>query len=130
MIFESSIKDLKYSGDGRFLASICENSRITIHDAEKEYAPIKNIDYDFPNNNYFSLDFSQDGNLMANISTNANTITIWETTNFTLRYEMDLTGNLIYKIRFAPNNKDLVVLTTTSKLKFFRIGVGEISEYK
>ena len=67
---------------------------------------------------------------MANISTNANTITVWETINFTLRYEIDLTGHLLYKLRFAPNGKDLVVLTTTSKLKFFRIGVGEISEYK
>jgi len=92
--------------------------------------PIKTIDYDFPNNNYFSLDFSSEGNLMANISTNANTVTVWETINFTLRYEIDLTGNLLYKLRFAPNGKDLVVLTTTSKLKFFRIGVGEISEYK
>lgn len=130
MVFESWIKDLRFSSDGRLLASISENSRIVIHDAEKEFIPIKTIDYDFPNNNYFSLDFSKEGNLMANISTNANTITIWETINFTLRYEIDLTGNLLYKLRFAPNGKDLVVLTTTSKLKFFRIGVGEISEYK
>lgn len=130
MVFESSIKDLRFSGDGRHLASISENSRIVIHDIEREFVPIKTIDYDFPNNNYFSLDFSREGNLMANISTNANTITVWETINFTLRYEIDLTGNLLYKLRFAPNGKDLVVLTTTSKLKFFRIGVGEISEYK
>ena len=130
MIFESSIKDLRFSTEGRLLASIHENSRIVIFDVEKEFAPIKTFDYDFPNNNYYSIDFSPEGNLMANISTNANTITVWETVNFTLRYEVDLTGDLLYKLRFAPNGKDLVVLTTTSKLKFFRIGVGEISEYK
>ena len=130
MIFESSIKDLKFSKEGRLLASIHENSRIVIFDVEKDFAPIKTFDYDFPNNNYFSIDFSNEGNLMANISTNANTITIWETINFTLRYEIDLTGNLLYKLRFAPNGRDLLVLTTTSKFKFFRIGVGEISEYK
>jgi WD40 repeat protein len=65
---------------------MCENSRIIIFDVSNEYAPVKTIDYDFPNNNYLSLDFTKDGKYLANISTNANTITIWETDNFTLKY--------------------------------------------
>ena len=59
---------------------------------------------------------------MANISSNANTVTIWETVNFSLRYHLDITGDIISKIRFAPNGKDIVLLTTSSKLKFYRLG--------
>lgn len=62
--------------------------------------------------------------MLANISSNANIITIWETRNFSLRYYLDLTGEIISKIQFAPNGKDLVVLTTSSKLKFFRFPVN------
>jgi WD40 repeat protein len=59
---------------------------------------------------------------LANISSNANTITVWETRNFSLRYHLDVTGDIISKIQFAPNGKDLVLLTTSSKLKFYRLG--------
>ena len=58
---------------------------------------------------------------MANISSNANIITIWETRNFTLRWYIDLTGEIISKVLFSPSGKDLLVLTTTSKLKVLRI---------
>ena len=34
---------------------------------------------------------------------------------------MDITGDIISKLRFAPNGKDLVLLTTSSKLKFYRL---------
>ncbi|MBI3235790.1 MAG: hypothetical protein HYZ42_17430 [Bacteroidetes bacterium] len=68
--------------------------------------------------------------MLANVSTNANTVTIWETDNFTLKYKLDLTGQLISKLSFAPNQKDLILLTATSKLLFYRIGLGEINEFK
>ena len=58
---------------------------------------------------------------MANISSNANIITVWETRNFSLRWYIDLTGEVISKVTFAPSGKDLLVLTTTSKLKVLRI---------
>jgi len=60
--------------------------------------------------------------MLANISSNANTITVWETRHFSLRYNLDVTGDIISKIQFAPNGKDLVLLTTSSKLKFYRLG--------
>ena len=63
---------------------------------------------------------------MANISSNANNITIWETKNFSLKFHLDLTGDIISKIKFAPNSKDFVVLTTSSKLKFYRITTGDL----
>lgn len=63
-----------------------------------------------------------DSSLLANISSNANTITVWETRNFSLRYHLDVTGDIISKIQFAPNGQDLVLLTTSSKLKFYRLG--------
>ena len=44
-----------------------------------------------------------------------------ETKNFGLRWYIDLTGEIITKIMFAPNGKDLLVLTTTAKLKYLRI---------
>ena len=62
--------------------------------------------------------------MLANISSNANIITVWETRNFSLRYHLDLTGDIISKIEFAPNGKDLVILTTSSKLKFYRLGTS------
>lgn len=48
-------------------------------------------------------------------------MTIWETRNFGLRWYIDLTGEIISKIIFAPNGHDLLVLTTTGRLKYLRI---------
>jgi WD40 repeat protein len=93
-----------------------------IFNIEKDYQPIKTIDYEYPNTNYFSISFSPSGKYLANISSNANTITIWETKNFSLKFHLDLTGEIISKIKFAPNDKDFIVLTTSSKVKFYRIG--------
>jgi len=53
-------------------------------------------------------------------------VTIWETKNFSLKFHLDLTGDVISKIRFAPNSKDFVILTTSSKLKFYRITFNEL----
>ena len=86
------------------------------------YQPIKNIDVPLPFHTYCSVTFSPDSQLLANVSSNGNTITVWETRNFTLRYELDVTGDLITKIVIAPNGKDLVLLTTTSKVKIYRLG--------
>jgi hypothetical protein len=33
-----------------------------------------------------------------------------------------VTGDLITKIAIAPNGKDLLLLTTTSKVKIYRLG--------
>jgi len=38
-----------------------------------------------------------------------------------LRWYIDLTGEVISKIEFAPNGRDLLALTTTSKLKYLRV---------
>lgn len=63
---------------------------------------------------------------MANISSNANNVTVWETKNFSLKFHLDLTGDIIQKIRFAPNSKDFVILTTSSKIKFYRITFNDL----
>jgi len=117
--------DIEFSLDNRFMAVFFKNGTIVIINKERpgEFLPVKNIDYELPNSNYCSLSFSVDSKLLANISSNANTITVWETRNFSLRYHLDLTGDIISKIKFAPNGKDLVVLTTSSKLKFYRLGL-------
>lgn len=121
MIFESPVADLQYSPDNKFLAVFYKCCRIVIFSVAKGYQPVKNIDYEFPNENYFSLSFSPDDRYLANISSNANNVTVWETRNFSLRYHLDLTGDLLSKVLFAPNGKDLVLLTTSSKLKFYRL---------
>ena len=121
MIFESPVMDISFSALGKYLACFFKNGKIVIFNIENEYAPVKNIDYEFPNGNYFSLSFSPDERFLANISSNANTITVWETKNFTLRWFIDLTGESISKLAFAPNCRDLLVLTTTSKLKVMRV---------
>jgi WD40 repeat protein len=97
--------------------------KIVILNMEKagEFTAIKNIEFGKPNQSYQSLTFSPDSSLLANISSNTNIITVLETRNFSLKYSVDLTGDLISKIKFAPNEKDIVMLTISSKLKFFRI---------
>ena len=70
--------------------------------------------------------FSADSKYLANISSNANNVTVWETRNFSLKFHIDLTGDIVSKVKFAPNGKDLVILTTSSKLKFYRIGFSEL----
>jgi WD40 repeat protein len=104
------------------MAVFYKNAKIVIFNIEGgEMKPVKNIDYEFPNTSNFSLTFSPDGAYLANISSNANIVTIWETRNFGLRWYIDLTGEIISKIHFAPNGHDLLVLTTTGRLKYLRI---------
>ena len=122
MIFQSAVMDISYSPQGKFMALFFKNGKIVIFNlANEEYTAVKNIDYEFPNANYFSLSFSPEDTYLANISSNANIITVWETRNFSLRWYIDLTGEIISKIAFAPNGKDMLVLTTTSKLKVLRL---------
>lgn len=111
------------------MAVFYRNAKIVIFNIEgNEIKPVKNIDYEFPNNSNFSLSFSPDGAYLANISSNANIITIWETRNFGLRWYIDLTGETINKIVFAPNGCDLLVMTTQGTLKYLRINplLGEV----
>ena len=122
MIFQNAVMDIGFSPEGKFMATFFRNGKIVIFNLETgEYTPVKNIDYEFPNANYFSLSFSPDEQYLANISSNANIITVWETRNFSLRWYIDLTGEIISKLLFGPNGKDLFVLTTTSKVKVLRL---------
>ena len=124
MVFESSVMDIVFSPQGKYMAAFFRNAKVVIFKIDPdldEYIPVKNIDYEFPNPNYFSIDFSPNDALLANISSNANTITVWETRNFSLRCHIDLTGDIILKLQFAPNGKDLIVLTSSSKLKVIRV---------
>lgn len=118
--------DIEFSLDNKFMAVFFKSGKIVIINKERpgQFQPVKNIDYELPNQNYCSLSFSVDSSLLANISSNANTITVWETRNFSLRYHLDVTGDIISKIQFAPNGKDIVLLTTSSKLKFYRLGAS------
>lgn len=43
-----------------------------------------------------------------------------------MKYHIDLTGDIVSKLAFAPNGKDLVILTSSSKLKFYRISFSEL----
>ena len=116
--------DIDFSQDNKFMAVFYKCGKIVIINKERpdEFNPVKNIDYELPNQNYCSLSFSPDGALLANISSNANTITIWETRNFSLRYHLDVTGDVISKIQFAPNGRDIVLLANSSKQKEDRRG--------
>jgi len=43
------------------MSTFFKNNKIVIFNLENGlYTPVKNIDYEFPNANYFSLDFSPD----------------------------------------------------------------------
>jgi len=92
--------DIEFSLDNRFMSVFYKSGTIVIINKERagEFLPVKNIDYELPNSNYCSLSFSVDSSMLANISSNANTITVWETRNFSLRYHLDLTGDIIAKI--------------------------------
>ena len=126
LLFQSPVMDIEFSLDNKFMAVFYKSGKIVIINKERpgQFQPVKNIDYELPNQNYCSLSFSTDSSLLANISSNANTVTVWETRNFSLRYHLDITGDVISKIQFAPNGKDLVLLTTSSKLKFYRLGAS------
>lgn len=92
MTNNTEVKDLQFSPDSRLLATIDKDSRILMISVENKLS-IKNIDFNCADSSLFSLAFSPNSELFANISTNANTITIWETQNFSLRYPpIDLTG--------------------------------------
>ena len=103
MIFESPVMDIQFSKNGKFMAAFYKNAKIVIFNIENECKAVKNIDYEFPN-----------------------TVTIWETKNFSLRWYIDLTGEVLSKVQFAPNGRDLLVLTTTSKLKYLRVSASSV----
>lgn len=119
MIFEASVMDIKYSV--KFMAVFYKNSKIVIFNIEgNEMKPVKNIDYEFPSS-FFSLSFSPDGAYLANISSNSNIITVWETRNFGLKWYVDLTGETLSKLMFAPNGHDILVITTSARLIYLRV---------
>ena len=97
MLFQSPVMDIQFSLDNKFMAVFFKSGKIVIINKERPgvFSPVKNIDYELPNQNYCSISFSIDSTLFANISSNANTITVWETRNFSLRYHLDITGDLI-----------------------------------
>jgi len=116
------LKSVIYSNDGSTLAVMDAHGKIIFVDTkEKHYEVFKTISTDLVNPNYLDMSFSPDNELFAHIGNNANTICIWETANYSLKYQLDLPGEIISKLKFAPNNKDLLVMTATSKLKYFRI---------
>jgi WD40 repeat protein len=123
------VRDVDFSRDNRLMGVFFKSGKIVIVNKERagEFTPIKNIDFELPDQNYFSLAFSPDSAFMANTSSNANIITVWETRNFSLRFSLDVTGDTISKLIFAPNGKDLVLLTTSSKLKYYRIPIESSS---
>ena len=122
MVFESAVMDIAYTKQPKFLAAFYKNAKICVFNVEQGCLnPVKNIDYEFPNSENFSLAFSDDGVYLANISSNANIVTVWETRTFSLRWYIDLTGDTLRKVMFAPNGCDLLALTASSKLKYLRI---------
>lgn len=100
LLFQSPIMDIEFSRNNKYLAVFFKSGKIVIINKETPgfFQPIKNIDYELPNQNYCSLSFTPDSSMMANISSNANTITVWETRNFSLKYHLDLTGDIITKV--------------------------------
>lgn len=101
LLYESPIMDIDFSQDNRFMAVFHKSGQIVIINKERmpTFQPVKNIDYELSFSvEKMSLAFSPDSQLLANISTNANTITVWETRNFSLRYHLDVTGDVIRKI--------------------------------
>lgn len=113
--------DIQYTKSGKFMAVFYKNAKIIIFNSEKDLKPVKDIDYEFPCSENFSISFSPDDAYLANISSNASVITVWETRNFGLRWYIDLEGEELTKIIFAPNSHDLLVMTAASKLKYLRI---------
>lgn len=117
-----SLKSLCYSWDGATVAVLDIKGRVFLIDArEKRYEQFKTIETDHINSNYSDMCFSPDNELFAHIGSNANVVCIWETTNYSLKYQLDLPGEVISKIKFSGNCKDFLVLTATSKIKYFRI---------
>ena len=98
MIFQAAVCDIAFDSVSKFMAVFFKTGEIVIFNLQRDFQPVKNIDYEFPNAHYHSLSFSSDGSLLANISSNANTVTIWETKNFSLKYYVDMTGEVISKI--------------------------------
>ena len=92
--------DIEFSLNNKFMAVFFKSGKIVIINKERagQFQPIKNIDYELPNSKYCSLSFAPDSSMLANISSNANTITVWETRNFSLRYHLDITGDIISKL--------------------------------
>ena len=43
-----------------------------------------------------------------------------ETINYTIKETLDLTGDLVYRFNFASKDQDLIVLTASSQLRYFR----------
>jgi hypothetical protein len=81
LLFQSPVVDIEFSSDNKFMGVFYKVGKIVIINKEREgeFLPVKNIDYELPNPNFCSLSFAPDSSMLANVSSNANTITIWET---------------------------------------------------
>jgi len=97
LLIQSPVMDVDFSKDNRFMSVFFKSGQIVIVNKARPgvFQPVKNIEFEMPSYNYCSLSFSPDSSLMANIGSNANQVTVWETRNFSLRYSLDLTGDTI-----------------------------------
>lgn len=116
------LKRVCYSRNSETLAVADVNGKICLLDArERRYETFKTIEVDNANTVYMDIAFSADDELFGHIGSNANTVCLWETTNYSLKYRLDCAGEVISKLQFPANGRDLLLLTATAKLKYFRI---------
>jgi WD40 repeat protein len=134
MLFEAAVMDVQFTQTVKFMGVFYRNSKLVIFNMEDSQAvPIKNIDFEFPlGRTSYSLAFSADSKFIAHVSSNANTVQVWEMKSLEPKWTVDLIGDTVTKVMFARNARDLLVLTTDAKLKYFRYHseVGEVEPFR
>jgi len=117
---ETPVISAKFSPDGRFLLTTSVDSVTCVHDVARNYQPVKMIYTDFAGS-YAHSCWSPDGTVFATIAQNSAQVRVWDSKTFVLKNKIDLQNALAYKIQFSPDQSNLVVVTSESKLQYYSL---------
>jgi WD40 repeat protein len=118
---ESAIMVVTHSGDGKLLLTASEDAQFCVYDVMRKYQPVKTLPVELQGEAVAAC-FSPDSHQFAVLGNNGNSISLWDSFTFTLKFHIT-PNTFIYGIAFAPNGQDLLALTKSAEWRLRYYGL-------
>ena len=102
--------------------TVAKDGYVVIHNAQNQHQPIKTIELEFPPD-FVTLAFEPMDRVFATIGNHGSIANVWDAYTFNLRNSIPVKGFLIKDLAFAPDQTQLIILTTDCTMRFYDIEV-------